>query len=674
MIHTLDFTVTFSNGRTLSGRHTFQTGLTLISGPNGQGKSTRLEMIRFALFGSSALRGDGSDYAAIDVSLTFSVLDRKLVISRSLKTAKMLEGEGETIIATGHKAVNAKVVEIFGYGSAVFEISNCAKQKEISKLSNLPPAERRRMVDQVIGLDIVEALAAWAGREMRVIEKAADMAEASLPSVPPAPVQPEGWCPVAEIDGRRAELRDFAASKRDLEAFLKTEPAQPQAPARTIDNPNWLSILEEHERQRLRAIGDLQSLTMQLHRIPEPLLSAESIAEMRAYHEAKRAYDNALLYSHSLATAPRYTAEHLDELEHQWDHFLSYRRWLSLREAGHHHCPSCHHEWPIRADEMSALPDFNTLPHPVAPESTPPSIEKHRAQLRRYEAEAEMRQQIDATLAAGAPVKPDINPQVELNQAEAALRLLPERQRIQAEIKRVETLAAAEDLSAELADLRKLKTAWDTYNALVEPYNAWQERAKEARLALSLLGTPEVELEALEQLRDAVVAYDAMAASHARAVAAREVAEAQVTAKRREAAEWKAARTALETIRTQTKGHLLPSLGAVAGTILSQITNGVLNRVKVDDDFEVRVGDQSLATLSGSESTAANLALRIALGQILTKRVFGVFLGDEIDADMDEDRAARTAESLRALTRSGAVPQLIVVSHKRIEADHYVDV
>ena len=46
-----------------------------------------------------------------------------------------------------------------------------------------------------------------------------------------------------------------------------------------------------------------------------------------------------------------------------------------------------------------------------------------------------------------------------------------------------------------------------------------------------------------------------------------------------------------------------------------------------------------LETLSGSGKACANLALRIGLGQVLTNKVVSLFIGDEIDASMDTERA-----------------------------------
>ena len=50
--------------------------------------------------------------------------------------------------------------------------------------------------------------------------------------------------------------------------------------------------------------------------------------------------------------------EELDAMDQQWEQIRLYDRWQKLKEAGHHHCPACHHEWPIEQDAMAGLPDW----------------------------------------------------------------------------------------------------------------------------------------------------------------------------------------------------------------------------------------------------------------------------------------------------------------------------
>jgi DNA repair protein SbcC/Rad50 len=50
--------------------------------------------------------------------------------------------------------------------------------------------------------------------------------------------------------------------------------------------------------------------------------------------------------------------------------------------------------------------------------------------------------------------------------------------------------------------------------------------------------------------------------------------------------------------------------------------------------------------------------------------VFSVLLADEIDASMDQHRADQTAQTLR--TMKERISQIILVSHKMVEADYFI--
>jgi exonuclease SbcC len=132
--------------------------------------------------------------------------------------------------------------------------------------------------------------------------------------------------------------------------------------------------------------------------------------------------------------------------------------------------------------------------------------------------------------------------------------------------------------------------------------------------------------------------------------------------------------SAQETIRglkIAIKSMLLHSLNKVASHILGQMSGGERYQVEIDDDFNIEIDGLPINTLSGSGKAVANLAIRIALGQILTNRVFSLFMADEVDASMDDDRAASTAESLRRLTDS--VTQVVLVTHKSPSTDHLIE-
>lgn len=659
MITDLTFGLTFPNGRTLSGRHGFEPGMTVIAGPNGQGKSTRLEMIRYALFGSAALRGTTDDYAQIDVALTFRVHDRTFFIKRSLKAATL--SEAEDTLASGQKAVTAKVQEILGYDLRVFDIANCAQQGEIAALSVMAPSDRKRMVDQVVGLDILESLMKMA--QGRAREATAAAAAIILPLVPAPPLAPEGLRPVLEIDFERTAVRDRMTAIARLEALLASPPATPTHPA-DPEIPETVAELERYEDGRIWASKRVIGLTKDLASIPEATMTEAEIA-------AERELAAALAFL-AKDKRPEHCQTSLRVARAGWAAWERYGQWKNLRQHGDNCCPACGHTWPKMADQMEHWGDFSDPASiPSKPSMTLREIEQAELAWRLWEANSIEREDANETLLTSGAVGA---PREVVDAAERALYRQDERARLTAELAEMTAKATLPDRSADLTAKRAYEAEMAAYRKAAAVRDEWTVRAVEWSQRLGeLQAQPHLaaDLAALDQLRDAVVAYEAERRTWEAACAASERATEVRGRHQAEADRWNRAKDALGKIRIGAKNYLIPALNRVASILLAKITGGVLTSVEVDEDFDVRIAGQRLATLSGSEKTAVNLALRIALGQLLTNRVFSVFMGDEVDADMDDERSARTAETIRSL--SSMIGQVIVVSHKRIEADHHLD-
>ena len=90
---------------------------------------------------------------------------------------------------------------------------------------------------------------------------------------------------------------------------------------------------------------------------------------------------------------------------------------------------------------------------------------------------------------------------------------------------------------------------------------------------------------------------------------------------------------------------MLPSLNNAASQLAATMSAGAINSVLMLDDFSIKAMKadryRPVETFSGSEASIINLALRIALGQVLTHSVFSVLIGDEIDASMDSAKEQR---------------------------------
>lgn len=588
MLESLEFSVTFpSTGKAFEGKHVFTSGLTSISGPNEAGKSLRQEMVRYALFGTKALRAGNGEYKKLSVTLSFSARGIGYCVKRA--TNATLETADGTALASGTVVVNAKIIEILGYGIEVFDVANNCAQGKVEQLGDMKPTERRAMVDHVIGLDTLDSITDEAGKKANTHKQVADAMRAKL--VAPTPVQmPVDYVESKYLQQSIEDLRVISGEVNMLRGWLSNPGlAVPTVP--TLPCPETLEELQAHEVQRKTNASRRGELNADLRRL-KPI--DKSPAEIDALELA----------------------------------LVSYQAWTTKKKLlleGDHTCPECGHHW---YEQSKLLKNYEDV------EETPP---------------------------------PGIN---ELDIAAMRSRLgdRDEAQSIAAELAKVPELEDRTSKIIELKTYLREKSRYDEALAEAQEYTtkrtAKQTRLDEISPLIEQLPDLTRKLHESERYELEQQLYDQSSKAYTDAVKELE----RVTSV---AEDWAKAKTALKDLRTTVKGYLVPSLNRVASSLLSQMTNGERTQVQLNEEFEILIDGQPLATLSGSAKAVANLALRIGLGTVLTNKSFSVFMGDEIDASMDLDRAEYTAACLKNLTQT--ISQVVLISHKKLEADHYIE-
>jgi DNA repair exonuclease SbcCD ATPase subunit len=559
----------------------FENGLTGIIGPNESGKSLIGEMIRYALFGTKALRGLATDYKGLHVELDFTVKDEQYAV---LRKGTKVTLSSETLNVSGTKPVDAAIREILGYGMEVFDVANACNQGNVEALSNMTPMARKDMVDRTIGLTVLDRLITHTGQEARTLTSQANGLEAGLQK-PTPPVEPEGYVLSTSIELPREEVAEF----QELKGFLASAPTQPERPAVQL-----FDLSEEEFEEAIRTRNNL-----------------------------KACFDREIRERDGLTPEP-HSAEDLDDFEAWMDKADAWATKQRLLSQGFHTCEACQHETPLA--DLSEYADIE--------ETLPPTMS--RQDLKKYRAMIGNKDQIKTL---------DLS--------------------IAAQQKEHTTLM---DRSDELASLRAYKLVQDSYQVQQqawEQYNAGlsakAERFNELTGVEDLLREREA---AVRSARD----YELENKRYETAQAHWEEQDKNLKDLREKAQHYKKAQETIRALKTSVKTHLLPSLNTVASLLLSQMTDGERYLIEIDEEFEILVDGQRINTLSGSGKAVANLAIRIALGQILTNKVFSLFMADEVDASMDNDRAMNTAAALQRLTRQ--VGQVILVTHKRPETDH----
>ena len=152
----------------------------------------------------------------------------------------------------------------------------------------------------------------------------------------------------------------------------------------------------------------------------------------------------------------------------------------------------------------------------------------------------------------------------------------------------------------------------------------------------------------------------------ARRRAERSVREREVAAAGLELALHQELDRALTDLRTDLNASLRPDLSDLASGFLRDLTNGRYTDLELDEDYGATLLDDGdpKAVISGGEEDIANLALRLAISQMIAERAgqpLSLLVLDEIFGSLDEDRRAAVVDLLRSL--ADRFPQVILITH-----------
>lgn len=121
---------------------------------------------------------------------------------------------------------------------------------------------------------------------------------------------------------------------------------------------------------------------------------------------------------------------------------------------------------------------------------------------------------------------------------------------------------------------------------------------------------------------------------------------------------------AIDKFRQESVASLTPELSDRASDLISDITNGTYTDILIDDDFNISVKNahgntRNVGDLSGGEESAVALAIRLAIGMLITHDNPSLLWLDEVMTAQDADRRQAMLETIQRLPYS----QIIMVSH-----------
>jgi exonuclease SbcC len=119
-------------------------------------------------------------------------------------------------------------------------------------------------------------------------------------------------------------------------------------------------------------------------------------------------------------------------------------------------------------------------------------------------------------------------------------------------------------------------------------------------------------------------------------------------------------------LRTELNLQMRPELSDRASTLLRELTAGRYADLDLDESYVATIVEDGEAkpVISGGEEDVVNLALRLALSQMIAERAgqpLSLLVLDEVFGSLDEERRASVLDLLRAL--ADRFPQVILITH-----------
>lgn len=251
---------------------TVPSGVVGVIGSNETGKSTILEAVLWALFGTKATRGTkdslrwhgAPERRGAHVMLEFEVGGTGYRIERGESNAKLaLIGGPKTVLAEGTSGVDEFVPQLLGMTHDEFRASFLCSQKDLGRLASMGPTERQTFIRQVLGVGrIDEALTACRKRKNELSSEVEGM-DAGLGSrsmlvevVDAAAAEVLTWESTLEANRERLQQAEAAFSTAEVERNTSD--------ARATEHRKLQAAQGQAEKERFAAAAEIERLQERL--------------------------------------------------------------------------------------------------------------------------------------------------------------------------------------------------------------------------------------------------------------------------------------------------------------------------------------------------------------------------------------------------------------------------
>ena len=595
----------------------FDDGVIGIVGGNGTGKSTIVEAIGYALYGSQPTltrsgkddmkRSDAIDTDRWGVELEFECHGDSYIVIRDTgktKTKVVLYKNGE-IFAKDDSNVKREVIELVGMDFQSFLASVFCRQSEVARLSDMRPAERKSMVLDMLNITTIDTAITNLRRDKKSLETQLDiLMDAESFAVP-----------------TDADLKSLMRQKNAIESDI------------------------EDIESRIKDIDDTS--TTHGSSIKNMLNNRKALHDKRAGMETKRSsIERISTLERDIAELEKGIKDEPDvdmkivddipnkeqELRDVLSTISNLETMASSKDIDNGTCPTCGQDISdeyiaeLRAERESITTDIQGL-------------EERAKAIRDWLGTAEIEKE-----------KHEKNKHICMSN----------------DIKR-KTIASRKN---ELRDAKKAKFDVKKYDAIINQIeeldsniDAITEKMDELR---AISDNNRNKLTDYKVRREQIIAQINETNSAIDKGRENEKKVKELTEKVENLA---VTEEVMKRFKMTLIGRVRPMLAMFTSDIVSRMTNGRYTRVDIDDNYTIELYDYGIpypiSRFSGGEQAVVNLALRLAMSQMISVQRgtegLGFIVLDEVFGSADSSRREMIVETLTGI--QNIYPQIICITH-----------
>ena len=643
-----------------------ESGLIGIVGHNGAGKSSLLESIGWALYGTQAIRGKADGLTTIGAKGKCKVImefdhgdNGPYTVERTLKDAK-LESSGKEI-AVMTSGVNSQIEKILNMDYRAFYTSIFTKQGGLSSFTDMTASQRQETVERLLEVSRVKDARISVGAEARALENQLQGKRVAIQN------EDEIIDKITELKQIIAQLKE---TEKDLEEVKnRSEKNKLKADKELKKIKIKQESFQEAEKDFLKAENKLGIYKTELKNAKSSISEIEGKLERakNRFGELKVIMSDDV--TNKLNKKLKKSEKILKEIERISETLnlmkIQYGKEDARIEDKQKHieqigklgldseCPMCLR--PLKEHGPKVIDDLKKEIKNIKLENNPDKIKEIRRKLEEWnekkrQLEDEIRKLNDKNLKKKT--------------AEGEFKTLgldnlkSEQKRMYKTLKKKTGDIKTQEKLVKVAKSELEKIGFDK--------NEYSTRSENQDKAVIELYSS---IEDLERHRSSVSKASENLRNQEERIQEIAKLKSEIKDEERNLKLLRTLEERLKGFRTYLTGRIAPVLQNRTGERLSQITQARYNSVHVDrNDYSIQVMDGTqlypLERFSGGEVDAFNLAFRLSISDVITERLgseLGMVVLDEVLGSQDYQRQTSILLGLENLAKN--IGQVMMVTH-----------